>query len=328
MPIVVILAVLGVLLLGGLASVGPRPSAGSHGAASGIPGNARLSPSVILNTQIYLNRSQTSGTYVGEFVALNNSSTLTRIPVLLTVAASTCKWVTVENVTAPAAPVSIFHNVQYRNVTSANKSGTVISGIATTSFKACGATAYWINYVYWTYSVYQFTSIGLGANTTIVAGGFSAYPGTISVPANVSAKIGPKAVAQFIVPSNLSKFTVVITTPVSGGTTCDITGQICSYTLWSFGSMTDLSNTSTTAKTVFNSTNRLLTQSAVYENWTVSFSNSSVAVNTATGAFFVSTGAFVQTWFVNLAAWWIAIIIIVIIVGFVWSRSGRRHRDS
>ena len=40
---------------------------------------AAVSPSAIGASQLYVNRSQSSGTYVKEFVTLNNSSTLTAL---------------------------------------------------------------------------------------------------------------------------------------------------------------------------------------------------------------------------------------------------------
>jgi len=122
---------------------------GASGAMRGSTPPTGLEPAVIpaalADTAIDLNRSQSSGTYVAEYVVLNNSTTLTALPAALTVTASTCKWVTVENLTEAAKPSSSFHNVEYANVTAANGTGTVVTH--SDSFKVCGGSGMWINFV-------------------------------------------------------------------------------------------------------------------------------------------------------------------------------------
>ena len=313
-----ILAVLMVLLTG--AFVG---GAGQLRGATPDQGNAHLSPFVIPNTVIYLNRSQSAGTYISEYVSLNNSTTLTKLPTTLTVVAATCKWVTVLNTTAAASPASIFHNVQYRNVTATNATGTVLAHGTTTSFKICGAAQAWVNYIYWSYSVYRFSAPTLGQNATMTVGGFSSWPGTSTGPANVSATIGPKTTAQFIIASNLTAFTVVFPKSATGATTCDVTGQICSYPTWSFVSAADLANTSASNSILFNAASGLRVTGA-YENWTVGYHETNVSANTQLGGFFAQSGADFQSFIVTW--WWAIVFLLLVIAPFAMIASQRRRR--
>ncbi|HEV2166756.1 MAG TPA: hypothetical protein VGS23_07285, partial [Thermoplasmata archaeon] len=71
------LGLLAVLTVGLFLGAGMPPIQVGPVQHGGIPASAGLRPDVIANTQIYLNRSQSSGTYVKEYVTLNNSTTLT-----------------------------------------------------------------------------------------------------------------------------------------------------------------------------------------------------------------------------------------------------------
>lgn len=313
----VVLAALAFVLLAFAASTPPPQF---QGRAVG-PGNAELHTAIIPNTVIYLNRSQSGGTYVPEYVTLNNSSTLTKLPTTLTVVAASCRWVIVQNLTAASSPQSAFHNVQYRNVTSANASGTVQAKGITTAFKACGANAYFVNYVYWTYSIYRFASTGLGLNESISLTSFSKWPSTATGPANVTATLGPNSVAQFIVASNLTAFTLVIQPTVTGATTCDVTGQVCSYPQYTYVSSSDAANVTKLSKVVFNATDKLLASSATYENWTVGFNTTTLSVNTAIGGFFASSNSFFQMVFVTFWwAWVVGLLAAAVIVAVVTRR--------
>ncbi len=304
-----VFAALALLLLTG-APLG-SPLASQHEQAQG-----QFSTFAIATTTIYLNRSQSSGTYVSEWVTLNNSTTLTKLPATLTVVASTCRWVTPENLTQAASPASIFHNVQLHNVTSANDTGNLAAKIS--GFDVCGGHQYWLNYVYWTYSVYRFAQTGLGVNATMHLGAFSDWPGTTTAPANVSATIGPNAVAQFIVATNLT-FTAVLPTPVNGPTTCDATGQICSYEQYTYSTASDTTNVTTSASIVFSAASGLRV-TAAYENWTVGYKSASVSANTQIGGFFSATnsafqGIVVQFWYL-----WILVALVVIVIALVYHR--------
>lgn len=311
-----ILAVFLVLVTG--AFVG---GAGQLRGATPDQGNAHLSPFVIPNTVIYLNRSQSAGTYISEYVSLNNSTTLTKLPATLTVVAATCRWVTVMNTTASANPNTIFHNVQYRNVTATNATGTVLAHGTTTSFKICGAAQAWVNYIYWSYSVYRFSAPTLGQNATMTVGAFASWPGTSTGPANVTATIGPKTTAQFLISTNLTTFTAVLPKSATGATTCDVTGQICSYPTWSFVSAADLANTSTSNTIVF-STASGLRVSAAYENWTVGYKETNVSANTQLGGFFASTGADFQS--VIVTWWWAILFVLLILIIVAYAMKDRR----
>lgn len=308
-----------------LVSAAPTGALGgvSRSGDPSIAGHSYVVLPAVANPNLYVNRSQSAGTYVKEYASLNNSTALTALPFG---GATThgCRWVTILNATQASSPASAFHNVQYANVTTANGSGTVRAGINTLAFDACSGTPTWVNYVYWTYSIYQFSSVGLGANTTIKVGSFSFWPGTTTGPAGVQGIIGPSSLARFLISSNLTTFTVTFATQVNGSTTCDVTGQICSYSQWTYSSSADAVNV-TTAKTLVFSAASGFRVNAAYENWTISFTAASVSVNTALGGFFASASSGFTTWFLNLWFIWVLIILILIAVGAIVSR-GRRRR--
>ncbi len=310
----VLIVVVSALLIGG--------SGGVRGAAPGSE-SSHFEPFLLPTTTIDVNRSQSAGTYVNEYVTLNNSTTLTKIPVSLTVTASTCKWVTVENLTAAASPKSVFHNVEYANETAANASGTVLSH--SDSFKVCGGAGVWINFVYWTFSIYDFSSSGLGVNSTVTLGGFSDWAGTTVAPGNVSATIGPSAVAQFIVASN-ETFTANFPALVNGPTSCDFSGQLCSYTQYSYVSSADALNVTKSHAIAFTKASGLLV-TAAYENWTIGYSSATVSANTGVGGFFAGTDSFFQEVFVQFWYLWIVgLLVIALIVGMARNRKGRRRK--
>ncbi len=317
-PITVAAAVLAVLLLVIVSALLVGGSGAIRGAAPGV-GDSHLGAFALPTTTIDLNRSQTSGTYVAEYVTLNNSTTLTRLPVSLTVVAGSCRWVTVANFTAAASPTSPFHNVQYHNVTSGNDTGSLSDNGH--GFRVCGGTGVWINYVYWTYSIYEFETTGLAVNGTVTLDGFSDWPGTTSAPANVSATVGPHTIARFTVSSNLT-FTAVLPATVDGPNSCGVTGQICSYTQYSFVSAADSSNTSTSHSIAFTKASGLLVTGA-YENWTAGYKNASVGDSTAIGGFFGETESAFQAIVVQ---YWYLWILGLLVVALVVAVSRRRRR--
>lgn len=328
LPLVAVLAI-GLLLLTGLPIGG---SGATRGAAPGSTHAAVVMPASTPVTQIYVNRSQTSGTYVNEYVTLNNSSTLTKIPsgVITVKSATDCRWVTVQNLTTNAIPVSVFHNVQYRNVTSANASGTLTAGTSVTSFKICGGTANWVNFVYWTFGVYNFVTSTLPVNGTAKVA-FGAYPGTTATPASLSLAFGTKGAISLKVASNLS-FQIVFPTSVNGATTCDFTQQVCSFPQYTFASGSGVVGTSTFANTTgtitygtVGSSLGFAKVSAQYANWTLGYSTTNISANTAVGGFFAATQGFFQTWFVNFVWVWVILLLLVIaIAAILMSRRRRR----
>ncbi|HEV2165423.1 MAG TPA: hypothetical protein VGS23_00365, partial [Thermoplasmata archaeon] len=274
-------------------------------------------------------RSQSSGTYVKEYVTLNNSTTLTAIPVLLTVAASSCRWVTVVNLTTASSPASTFTNVEYANVSTTNLSAsmTLDAGPAHPAFKICGASSAWINFKTWTFGVYDFSFVSLGANGTATVT-YGVWPGTTTAPAAITAKVSSSGLLVLKVPSNLT-FTIALPLAVDGSQTCSDFNQVCSFNLYSFKSATNAvaSLTNTTGSIVFGKGYAALA-TATWSNWTVTYTNSSIQNNTATGAFFAEVGSFWTNWIAAFAAYWvfaIAIIVILAGAGLVYSDRGRRH---
>src|SRR5579863_10432878 len=198
-------------------TAGKATLAGPTGLAS-VDHAGRVVPAAIAAATVFVNRSQTAGTYQKEYVVLNNSTTLTALPYTST-SFHGCTWFTVVNTTQAPAALQPFHAVRYASVTTANASGTVLKGQKLTSFDVCAGNAYWVNYVYWTYSIYDFTAAVLGVNSTLAVT-VGKYPGTpAAYPGNFSVKIGPKTVGVITIASNLS-FNVTVTTPVNGSTTC------------------------------------------------------------------------------------------------------------
>jgi len=310
----VLIVVVSALLIGG--------SGATRGAAPGAE-SSHFEPFALPTTTIDLNRTQTAGTYVNEFVTLNNSTTLTKLPVSLTVTASTCDWVTVENFTTAASPKSVFHNVQYANESAANASGTVLSH--GDSFKVCGGAGVWVNFVYWTFSIYRFASTGLDVNSTVGLGGFSDWSGTTVAPANVTTTIGPSSVAQFIVASN-ETFTATFPSSVNGPTSCDFSGQICSYAQCSYVSAADALNVTKSHTVAFTKSSGLLV-TAAYENWTVGYYSATVSANTGVGGFFVGTDSFFQEVFVQFwYLWVVGLLVVALLVGMARNRKGRGRK--
>ncbi len=322
LPITAAAAVLAVLVLV-VTSMAFAPVAGAGAVRGNTP--AQISPSVVLpsalaNTAIDLNRSQSAGTYVNEYVTLNNSTTLTKLPAALTVVASTCKWVIVANLTEAASPASVFHNVQFHNVTSGNDTGNLAD--KGSGFKVCGGTGVWINYVYWTYSVYQFSTTTLATNGTATVK-FSDYPGMTTGPSSVSAPFGSNYALDLTVATNLT-FTVTLPYQTNSSATCADLGQVCSFTRYTFSAATDTTNTSASNVISFTVASKLLV-TAAYENWTVSYTSASISANSGVGGFFESANTLFQQVVVQFWYLWILGMLVVALVGAIASHPKRRR---
>jgi hypothetical protein len=284
---------------------------------------AGVSPSTISASQLYVNRSQSSGTYVKEFVTLNNSSTLTVLPLNAGTATTFhgCEWVTVVNATTT---VDTFHVARYAKVSTANGSGTTVAGVAKLSFDACAGSAYWVDFTMWTYSVYDFTSKVLGINSTLSVY-FGRYSGSLGYPTNLSLVIGPKVVAQLKTPTNVS-FNVTANS-ANGNATCTASSfsQVCSYSRWTLSLWSQASSGTSVTTNPFEvgGATGLSLVGATYSNWSVSYTETNVSANTATGAFFVSAGGWLNTIFVQF--WYLWVLLVVGIVVYVAARSGRRR---
>ncbi|HZY70859.1 MAG TPA: hypothetical protein VFF67_07795 [Thermoplasmata archaeon] len=299
------------------------PHGGSHAVDHAV-GSGGILPAAIGAAQLYVNRSQSSGTYVKEFVSLNNSSTLTPLP--LNGGSPTtfhgCEWVTVVNATVT---VDTFHVVRYAKVTTGNGTGTVVVGLAKTSFDACAGSAYFVDYTMWTYSIYDFTAKVLGINSTLDVA-FDRYPGSLGYPTNVSLVIGPKTVAQLKAPTNIS-FNVTAN-PVNGTTTCTASSlsQVCSYPRWTLSEWTQAASGTAVTGNPFEvgGTTGLTPVGATYSNWSVIYTETNVSANTATGIFFLEAGSWLNTIFVQF--WYLWVLLVVGIVVYALARGGRRGR--
>ena len=313
--IVAVVIAIATLLLTAVSPVSAMPSA-----ESGVRATA-VRTAAIPATTLYVNRTQSGGTYVHEYVTLNNSSSLTPLPYALT-AANGCRWVTVLNLTEAANPASVFHVVTYDNVTTANASGTVITNAAHDSFRACTGSAYWVNYIYWSYSIYRFSAPTLNVSSEMTLGGFSDWTGRTSGPSNVSAPIGGGNVAQFLVSTNLT-FTAVLPTSADGPQTCSFDGQTCTHTQFSFSSASYSTNVTQSSVIHFTSSSRLLVVDS-YANWTVGYSVASVTTATEIGGFFSATSSVIQQVFVNFWYAWVLVLLVLIVLAL--ADRGRRRR--
>jgi len=317
----VIAVVASLLLTGGLSALG------AHSPTSATPTQSGLRADVIATTTIYVNRSQgtapysTTESYVGEFVSLNNSSTLTRIPVSLTVTASTCKWVSVLNL---STTVDTFDSVVYLNVTSANATGTAtVSGTfaapaTVTAFKACGGNAYWVNFGVQAYHIYNFaaTSLTLPTNATLSK---ATYPGATTSTKTTEYALAAKGSLSLKIPAH-EAFDLSFPAYVNGSISCDLTGQICTLPQDSFVSAANGGNVSKTPDLTFFAGN---STASAYSNWTLSYKSGTASANTYIGGFFADAQGGFESYVVDL--WYVWVLgLLVLAVGVLLVRSGRR----
>ena len=312
-----VIAVFAVLLVG-LSGVYAGGAGLARGSAPGQETSTGFVPFALANTAIDLNRSQSAGTYAPEYVTLNNSTTLTELPAALTVTAATCKWVIVANYTAPSVPASVFHDVQFHNVTTGNDTGTTSN--SGHGFKVCGGTGIWINYVYWTYSIYQFNTTSLGTNGTATVK-FGDYPGMTAGPAEISAPFGTGYAIKLTVATNLT-FTVTLPFQTNSSASCSELGQVCSFTRYTFSAAADTANTSASNVIAFTVASKLLV-TAAYENWTVSYTSASIGANTGVGGFFAGSSTIFQTYVVQFWYLWVLGLLVVALVAAIASKRRR-----
>ncbi len=326
---------LGVFLVAGSAVLASPVSAGgslvaTHQEPASKVHVSVVHPAAIGAAQLYINRSQSAGTYVKEFVSLNNSTTLTILPLNGGTATTFhgCEWVTVVNATTTISG-DAFHTVRYAKVTDGNNTGTLVQGQAKASFDACAGNAYFVDYTYWTYSIYDFTAKVLGTNSTLsVTTG--RYPATANAwPGNFTVAIGPKTVAVVKIASNLS-FNVSATSPVDGATTCTASSfsQLCSFPEWTF-SLFDQAASGTSVTTnpiVFGGLTGITLVTGTYSNWTVTYTETNVSANTATGAFFLNLESWLSLIFVDFWYVWLLLIVVVVVYYGATHRGGSRSR--
>lgn len=318
--VLVLLFAVAFLMLSGLPS--PAQVSGSA-VGSNAATAAHPVPSALADTLIDLNRSQSSGTYVNEYVLVNNGTTLYKLPASLSVTANACDWITIANTSEAANPASVFHEVQYQNVTTANATGTVEYGPSHTSFRACGGDLWWINYVDWSYSIYRFSTTTLPVNGTVTVGNFSVWPGTTTGPTAVKTNISDRTVVSFKIAANLTAFTVTFESPINGPQNCSDLGQVCGYTEYRFVSVFDSANTSSSSSVHFTRSDGLLVTDA-YENWTVEYNTTSQSTSTGLGGFFTESTAIFERVIVGYWYLWVVLLLLVI-AGSALSGSRRRR---
>jgi hypothetical protein len=312
-----VIAVFALLLTVALAPIG-APASSQSGARVAVVGD----------TTIYLNRSQgtapysTTENYVGEFVSLNNSSTLTRIPTTLTVAASSCKWVAVENL---STTVDTFDSVLYVNVTSGNATGTsVVAGTfaapATLSaFKACGGSAYYVNYAAQAYHVYNFAAPTLTIRTNATLSK-ATYPGATTSTKATEYAIAAKGTLSLKIPAHES-FDLSFLAVVDGPTSCDVTGQICSYPTATFVSATNGANVTASPDLTFFAAN---STASAYSNWTLEYKSGTASANTPIGGFFADSRSAFVSYVVDL--WYVWIVALLVVAVILLARDDRPRR--
>ncbi|MCI4324867.1 MAG: hypothetical protein L3K00_03145 [Thermoplasmata archaeon] len=319
-----VIAVLALLVLSGIP--GAVPAAATRGGAP----NAHLTPSTIATTAIYLNRSQSAGTYVGEYVAFNNTTTLHALPYVATVVASSCRWVSVINLTTTVtAP---FQYVQFVNVT-ATLNGTASGATADAvkgagalhSFEACGGHAYWTNFVLFSYAQYTFSFPTLGAASHATFVNYST-PGNAVVVVNSSLTLPAGGALTFKVWTNES-FWLVFPKNVTGAQSC--TGasgdQTCATPNWEFTSASTalpIANTSTYTKF-----HLYATLATGYRNWTVVYTETNATTTSGLAAFVNGLGPD-WTWLVDNAWWILSLVVVLVVVVYVVSDRWGRRRGS
>jgi hypothetical protein len=308
-----VIAAIALLALPG--ALGDLPLSQPHADAQS---SALFSPFSIPSTTIFLNRSQSSGTYVGEFVSLNNSSSPTRLPVALTVVASSCRWVSVLNTTTR---IDSFHSVLYSQVTVGNNSGTVLAGIAAISFKVCGGQAAFVDFTFWTFTDYSFaaSTLALKANLTLV---WFQFAGHSKAFVNRTFPIGGGFEVSLQMGTNES-FEVDLPKLVGGAASCNSIGA-CTTPSWAF-------STAATGNPATNSS--LIPQltfyqptSASFQNWTALYSETNTSSTTPSGFFFVPTVNFLTLVFVGFWWAWVLLVLVLVVVAAAWGGARRRRR--
>lgn len=333
-----LLAVLVLSLLAGSLLLGVAAAPSAAGATSA--GHVSAAVAAPSDTEIYLNRSQddapgtaTYATYPNEFVTLNNTTTLTKIAgtsglTTLTVAASTCKWVTIAN---DSIAINATASILAVNVTAANASGTVdLKGSDASplsggdSFKACGGSAYWINYVVQAYHIYDVAAptLGVAAKAVLV---WTEYSDSTESHLNQSISIAAAGTLTLKVPAK-EALELELPSLVNGTKACTSDGQVCSYPQYAFESATLSTNVTTSYLLHFSAAN---STGYAYSNWSALYSKTTVSADTPIGLFgsdfyTVFTAIFVVYWYL-----WVVVLLLLVVVAAVVHTGHRRggHRD-
>ena len=300
-------------------------SAASAGTASTRPNAAAttLPGATIPATQVYLNLSESGSSYYPEYFTLNNTSTVYRLPYSLT---SRFSWVTVLNITRSEGN---FHSINYAQTTSANDSGTVVAPIGQTGFEARGGNAYWVDYTYWTYTIYGISAPTLDQNGFNAQGSFEAvfghYPGRTSGPANFTFKLNGTTAYGLKVSSNLTvELLAPSTVSLAGG--CTAFGAHCVTLVWDFESWNSGSTVESSATSLSLGGTGLPVTPAAYQNYSAVYHDPINETGTSgTGGALIADGLSAFN-LVFLQFWYVWLLVIVVLVGYAFGRDKRRGR--
>lgn len=314
---VALIALIALLLL-----ASPAASAApirSHQSTSSVA----LPAATIPATQINLNLSESGSSYYPEYFTLNNTSTVYRLPYVLT---SRFSWVTVLNTSRPEGN---FHSINYAQTTSANDSGTVVAPISQTGFEAHGGDAYWVDYTYWTYTIYGISAPTLNQNGFNAQGSFEAvfghYPGHTSGPANFTFQLNGTTSYDLKVSSNLTvELLAPSTVSLAGG--CTAFGAHCVTLVWDFESWNSGSTVESSATSLDLGGAGLPVTPAAYQNYSAVYHDPINETGTSgTGGAFIAAGISAFN-LVFLQFWYVWILLVVVLLGYAFGRDKRSSR--
>ena len=300
-------------------------SAGSTAAAPVRPQSAAapLPSAAIPPTQINLNLSESGASYYPEYFTLNNTSTVYKLPYTLT---SRFSWVTVLNL---SRSLGNFHSINYAQVTTGNDSGAVVASIGQAGFEARGGSAYWVDYTYWTYTIYGISAPTLNQNGFNAQGSFEAvfghYPGHTSGPANFTFQLNGTTSYDLKVSSNLTvEFLAPSTVSLAGG--CTAFGAHCITLVWDFESWNSGSTVESSATSLSLGGTGLPITAAAYQNYSAVYHDPINETGTSgTGGAFIAAGISAFN-LVFLQFWYVWVLLVVVLLGYAVGRDKRSSR--
>lgn len=301
-------------------------SAGSTAAAPVRPQSAAapLPSAAIPPTQINLNLSESGASYYPEYFTLNNTSTVYKLPYTLT---SRFSWVTVLNL---SRSLGNFHSINYAQVTTGNDSGAVVASIGQAGFEARGGSAYWVDYTYWTYTIYGISAPSLSKDGFNAQGTFTAsfgdYPGHTSGPANFTFALNGTTTYDLRVSSNLT-VKVLAPSSVSLPEGCTAFGAHCITLVWDFVDWAQgASIVSSAASLQLGGSNGLPIAPASYQNYTAAFTDpvNETGTNGTAGAFIASGISLFNEVFLQF--WYIWLLVVVVLIAYAVGRDKRSSR--
>ena len=287
-------------------------------AAPAMEGNSAVSlPSAAIpTTQINLNLSESGTSYYPEFVTLNNTSTIYRLPYVVT---SRFSWVTVLNLSRAEGPL---HSINYAQVTAANDSGTVVASSAQTGFEARGGQAYWVDYTYWTYNIYGFSAPGVAVAVNLHIS-FGDYPGHTTGPANLTVPVGGGNFLSVKVSDNVT-VSVLAPRELSQLGSCGFAGTVCNEELWNLTGWKNSSSTPSADPLLLGGTSGLKIPLGGWDNYTAVYAASNTTTSTGTGSFILATESVLSSVF--LTWWYLWVLLVVLLVAYAAGRDRNPQR--